>query len=198
VALIAVLALTATVAGGCEYLLSAFGAPFPAPSYDPSMSFDPGASYDPNSSDAPYADPKPIGTFTKGTATLTVDKGAPITLDRLSPGPHVYQDYGTTVSWSSPDGWYLGFNAADYGSADPETTVILDRITNGQHWTAPDSYTACTVKLTAPADKTGVAGTASCHGLRWTDVMVSDPFSYEPTYVKGQDPFDVELSFSAS
>jgi hypothetical protein len=197
VALITALALTATVTGGCQYLFSAFGAPYPVPSYDPSMSFDPGASYDPNSSDPPYAGPKPIATFTKGKVTLSVDKSAPITLDHLSAGPHIFQDFGTSVTWSGAEGWYVSIDDSIYGGTD-ETSIRLDRITGGQHWAVDDTFTTCILELTHAPDKTGVAGTASCHGLRWADTMAVNPGEDQPPYVTGQDPFDLELSFSAS
>jgi hypothetical protein len=184
-AILATLALTSLVASGCDYLF--YGTPLvPGGSLDPEGSFDP---------EAPF---KAIATYTSGTASLTIDAGAPIVLDRLSKGPHVFETMGADVSWTDGAGRFVRFSGIDQGTLDSFTSITLDWIADGRHWTVWDAYTACKVDVTSGPDAKGVVGTATCQGLRWSDAMAGMTSGFEPTYVEGQAPFDAVVTFEAS
>lgn len=184
-AILATLALTSVVASGCDYLL--YGTPFaPGGSLDPEGSFDPGAPF------------KPLATYTSGTANLTIDAGAPIVLDQLSKGPHLFEMMGADVSWNDGHGLFVRFSGIDQGTLDDFTTITLDWIADGRHWTVWDAYSACKVDVTSGPDAKGVAGTATCKGLRWSDSMAGMSSGYEPAYVESEAPFDAVVTFEAS
>jgi hypothetical protein len=186
---IALLAVTAAVSSGCDVLAAMIAPPGGAfPSLGPEPSFDP------NSSEAPgFSLPPPTATYDQGKATVTIDKGAPVTLGSLAGSAALIPDFGLIVTWTDDKGMYL--RLASYGPSD--SMLMVDRIADGQHWTAWNSDTACTVAFSHPADKTGVTGTASCRDLRWTDMMQAGPDG-NSLDVPGQQPFDLEAAFSAS
>ena len=186
---IALLAVTAVVSSGCEVLAAMVAPPGgPFPSLGPEPSFDPNGSFDPG-----FSLPPPLATYEQGKATVTIDKGAPVTLGSLAGSAELIPDFGLVVTWTDGKGMYL--RLASYGPSD--SMVMVDRIVDGQHWTAWNSDTTCTVAFSHPADKTGVAGTASCLGLRWTDTMQVGPDG-NSLDIPGQKPFDLKATFSAS
>lgn len=184
--------VAAVVSGGCEYLLLGLQ----PPPLGPGGSFGTDPSLFPNGSG--FALPSPVATFTKGRAAVTIAGQDPIVLERLSPGPHVISDYGTQVQWSNEDGWYLGVMKFNAGLGyDEPAAISLDRLDAHRHWTVWDGLQGCTVTLSR-ATATGVEGTASCTGLRWSDFMTPPSFDGKATYVDGEAPFDLEATFSAS
>jgi hypothetical protein len=49
------------------------------------------------------------------------------------------------------------------------------------------------------ADETGLAGTATCKGLRWSDAMsMGFDSSFTPPYIEGEPAFDAEITFEAT
>ncbi len=184
VSILAILVLTATVTSGCEYLL--YGSPlYPVPSIDPEASFD------------PYEFTKPLATYTSGSATLAIDGGTPITLSTLKAGPHLFEYYGADVVWTDSDGWYLHVTASEPGGLDSYGSVILDRVSGNRHWTVFDAFGKCKVDVTSGPDADGITGTADCSNLRWSDAVATSTLTLAPSYVEGEDPFDVLVTFEA-
>ena len=183
----------AFVLSGCQYLLGLGAFPQPIPgefgSFDPgeSGSFDPGPG---------FSLPPPLGTFATGSASVTI-AGTTTIYDRLVGPAKVYQDLGTEAGWTDGKGLYLHY----YGMIEPggpgeDGFVTLDRIKDSQHWSTVDP-TLCTVQITQ-SDAKGLAGTASCKGIRWVDTMASFNGGIQPAYVEGQAAFDAEIAFRAS
>jgi hypothetical protein len=179
-------AVTAVSAGGCELL--GFGG-----------TFGPGAD----------GIPSPIATYENGHATVTVSGADPIELATLELGAELYTFVGARLTWSSPNGWYLTVEGAGAG-LNPRATplppllvtdayLVLDRIVDNHHWTT-QAMDRCKTTI-KQADKSGLRGTSSCHGLQWLDYFEAqrgfDP-GETPSPVAGQQPFDVEITFEAS
>ena len=53
----------------------------------------------------------------------------------------------------------------------------------------------CKVELTK-SDKTGLAGTATCTDLRWSDAMGG--FAQGRSFIEGEAPFDATVTFEAA
>ncbi|HEY7590785.1 MAG TPA: hypothetical protein VH723_07315 [Candidatus Limnocylindrales bacterium] len=151
-------------------------------------------------SDEEFAPPSPLATYRTGTATLTLEDGSRIVLDRINAGPHVWSSFGTEVRWfgtDAADGWNFKINGAGMDTPFPSALATFDRVAGGQHWTTLFSD-ACDLDV-EKADKTGIRGTASCEGLRWVDAL--DGYSMglnTPSPVEGQPRFDVTVTFEAS
>ena len=47
------------------------------------------------------------------------------------------------------------------------------------------------------ADASGVAGSATCRGLEWTDYFGSYSMTGFPQPIPGEEPFDAEITFEA-
>jgi hypothetical protein len=170
--------LVAFVAGGCELLMGRNG-------------FAPGFVDD-------FPSPSPIASFATGSATITIDGGAPITLADLDKDSGIETYFGSNVHWSNADGWHLRINGAgsDLGESVPPPEIAfltIDRITDGQHWTTYDP-SRCVVDI-AVADETGMRGTATCKGLEWYDALGA--ITAEPKSL-GQPKFDAEIAFEAA
>jgi len=73
--------------------------------------------------------------------------------------------------------------------------VTLERIAGGRHWSVADP-SACSVTVTEN-DAQGVAGNATCKGLRWFDAM-SSAGALQPSEVDGEPAFDAVITFSAA
>ncbi len=208
-AIAAVLVGAAFVLSGCQYLLGmgGLGNPIlePMPSFDPGEfgSFDPGevGSFDPGKvgsfdpTDAGFSLPPPLAIYTAGTATVTID-GTATTLGQLTGSAASYADFGTEITWTDGKGLYLRFGSGS-GPESPDggAFVLIDRIEDGQHWMTSDP-THCPVTVTQ-SDAKGVAGSASCKGLRWVDA-ISASIALEPAYIAGQAQFDAEVTFKAT
>ena len=200
---VGLLVATAFILSGCQYLLGAMmGVPVPMPgaSFDPGVlgSFDPGVlgSFDPN--DPAFSLPPPLATYTKGSATVTID-GKKTSLDSLNGTAAIYQDFGAEVGWTDGAGLYLRFYG-EPGSPSGDGFVMLDRVVDGKHWTTVDpgatgAPAGCKV-TTAESPEKKLSGTASCHGLRWVDAIGTGPLEQGP--IAGQPPFDAEITFEAT
>ena len=182
----------AVVLSGCQYLLMPPFGGGPVVPLDPGEfgSFDPGefGSFDPD--DPGFSMPPPEATFTKGSATVTID-GTATTLDRLAGNGLMYKDVGADVGWTDGNGTYVHFfGSGAFGDAG---FVSIDRIADGHHLGLPDPG-ACTVKLDK-ADATGVAGSATCKGARWTDMLTNFGGFASPS---PGATFDAEITFEAT
>ncbi len=181
-AVAAALVGTALVLSGCQYLLGPLGG-------GPMLPGDPGAfgSFDPNGPAFPL--PSPEVTYTKGSAVVTLE-GESWHLDRLSGPGSMNKELGTDVGWTDGNGHYL--HLFFYGSGVPNGPAVLsiDWIADGRHLGIPDP-TACMPKVDK-SDATGVAGSATCKGLRWIDMLAGFmPPSPGPA-------FDAEITFEAT
>ena len=141
--------------------------------------------------------PTPLATFSKGQATLALSDGSAIVLDRISPGPHLFREFGSNVRWSNADGWYLTVAGAGAAAgALGDAYLQLDRIQDHVHWTSDDPSRCHVVIQTANAG--GLRGTASCSGMRWVDALGGSGFVGPPSPLPGEAPFDAQISFEAT
>jgi hypothetical protein len=147
--------------------------------------------------------PSPLATYTRGKATITITAGNArvITLERVSPGPHLYTEYGAEVRWLNDDGWALGLiapTARDPFGGSP-AVISMDRITDRSHLTTMTMSldNRCIVDVTK-VDASGVSGKATCKGLRWTDALAGGAFLRTPEPLASEPPFDAEIVFEAS
>jgi hypothetical protein len=163
------------------------------PGTEPLPSFDPGeyGSFDPGE----FSFPPPQATFTKGTASVTID-GVKIALDQMpSPGT-LMEEIGLEATWTDGKGLYLRFfGTPAIGNGKPDGFVSLDRIQDGKHWTTADP-SGCKVTITK-GDATGIAGSATCTDLRWADTMAGLNGPAMP-FVEGEPAFDVAATFEAT
>ena len=151
-----------------------------------------GSSFNPQE---PFPFPSAAATFTSGHATI--DLGAQtIVLDHLKSGGTVTDELGTSATWANGEGWYLTFSGyPDVGFGAESGYLSLNRIFDGQHWVTYDP-TRC-VTTTDHANATGIAGTAICRGLEWSDYF--DTFSGlgTPKEIEGEAAFDADITFEA-
>jgi hypothetical protein len=196
---IGALVAVALLVGGCDYLTSlALGPNAPGFSFDPN---DPAFSFDPNdpafSFDPEGSGDIPKATYTHGTATLTIGTDV-ITLDRIVGIGSLSDAYGGQASWTDGTGWYVqAFGVSPGGSPFGEDAFVsFDRIVDGQHWTVGDP-SSCQITVTA-ADESRLAGSATCSGLRWADLMAGYGSPDGPVYVAGQPAFDATVTFEAT
>ncbi len=142
--------------------------------------------------------PSPRATYSSGSAELVVsgEDDQTIQLTRINPGPHVYSDMGTIVTWSGPDGWALrvsvydvpGLSGGDGGVAE------IHRITEGRHLASMDP-SRCVVTIEEASD-TRLAGTATCRDVTWTDVLDDPMYGFASPSPSGVT-FDAEITFLA-
>lgn len=126
-----------------------------------------------------------------GRATMTVD-GEEIVLDQVSTTSQLLTGFGPDVYWFNDEGWGLRLSGGGTGLLMP-ATVSIDRVRT-TYWSAIDYGSGCRVTV-AQADEQGVKGTATCTGLRWTDMLRGGPGA---GYVEGENPFDATVEFSAA
>ena len=172
----ALVAVAALVVSGCAWLYG-LAAPYPYP-IEPS--------------------PGPSAAYTTGKATVTIGKGAAISLAELTEGGTMDALPRASASFRNAAGWYVRILGAMKGASPyPTSFLTLERITDNQHWTTYDP-SRCSVTVTK-ADATGLSGKASCTGLRWADALsVGVGSGYEPPYIKDQPAFDAEITFEAA
>jgi hypothetical protein len=180
------MALITTGLSGCALLDLLLGqSPFP----DPDESFGP----------FPFASAET--TFTTGSATIVLsgeggEPGETLVLDELAGGGSLLEDFGLQARWTNGDGWYLSFQSyPDFGFPAESASLSIDRIFDGQHWTIYDQ-TRC-VTTTERSDGTGIAGSATCRGLEWSDFFSSSSGLGFPDEIEGEPPFDAEITFEA-
>ena len=130
--------------------------------------------------------------YQAGTATVTIGSERHV-LDQVSASSQLMSDLGADVYWFSDDGWGLRLSGGMAGAYFP-ATVSIDRIRNA-YWSATDYNGQCRVKLDQ-VDAKAVKGTATCTGLRWTDVLRGDYST--GGYVEGEAPFDATIEFEAA
>jgi hypothetical protein len=144
--------------------------------------------------------PSPQATYTSGSATITLDDGTTVKLDRLSGGAQVLAGFGANVRWSNSQGWSLRLSGAgmDIGGGLPpvETAsfLTLDRIVAGKHLSTPDP-TRCVVTITQ-VDEKALRGKATCKGLQWVDALDVPSLGEPPD--TGAPKFDAEITFEAT
>ena len=169
--------VVALVASGCQYL-------YGFPPIDPDEGFEP---------------PEATAIYESGRATIAIDGGATIVLDRLAAPGGLFQDFGASATFTGDDGWYLGISGAldeaSTGLFGIGTFLQLDRITGTEHWTSMDP-SRCIVDV-ASVDETGMRGSATCKGVRWSDMLGQGYADFEPNYIEGEAPFDAEITFEA-
>jgi hypothetical protein len=147
--------------------------------------------------------PSAAATYTRGKATVTIltsGRRQLITLDRVSPGPHLYTEFGAEVRWLNDDGWALALFAPAQGTpfGGPPSTVWIDHVAGNLHLTTQTfAENRCIIDVTK-VDATAISGTATCKGLRWTDALASTTFLNTPQPVASEPPFDAEIVFEAS
>jgi hypothetical protein len=115
------------------------------------------------------AEPKAVGAYRTGHATITLSDGTQVVLDRINRGPHLYEQFGAQVRWSNGAGWYLTISGAGAQADMGSPYAILDRIVAGRHLTISDPA-ACTLTIDA-ANSQSLRGSASCRSLHWTDAI---------------------------
>jgi hypothetical protein len=115
------------------------------------------------------AEPKPLGAYRSGRATVTLSDGTQVVLDQINRGPHVYQQFGAQVRWTNGAGWYLTVTGAGAEPDMGQPYLILDRIVGGRHLTIDDP-SACTLTI-ASANGQSLRGSAECRALHWTDAI---------------------------
>ena len=192
------LVAAALVLSGCQYLLGPLvGGPIYPVDPGDFGSFDPGefGSFDPN--EPGFSIPPPAATYKTGSATVTIGDSVK-TLDRLAAPGSLMTDYGGNAIFTDGAGTYLQVYGAKPGASTFETEppfLTIERIADGRHLTAFDP-TGCKVTITT-ADTTSFAGSGSCKALRWSDALAPYDPSGRPSYVEGEQPFDVEVEFSA-
>jgi hypothetical protein len=146
--------------------------------------------------------PSAAATYMRGKANVTIltsGRRQLITLDRVSPGPHLYTEFGAEVRWLNNDGWALGLMGSAQGAPfNAPAGVWLDHVVGTSHLsTQTMAESRCIVDLDK-LDATGVSGKATCKGLRWIDVLAGDTFMRSPAVVASEPPFDAEIVFEAS
>ena len=147
----------------------------------------------------PMPEPSPgkPATYVSGQATLKIGTAPAIDLPDLTEGGTMVADYGVNATFRNAEGWYLRIMGAAQGSPMYSPAFLsLDRVVGNEHWTTYDP-SRCTVTVTK-ADETGLTGSASCKGLRWSDALRSGiGSSFEPPYIEGEPAFDAEITFEA-
>ena len=175
--LVALGLVVALVGGGCQYLLGYDPYAFPDDAFD---------------------EPTPIATFPSGSASIAIVGGPTIELPELTVPASMYESFGGMATFNNDDGWYLQVldmtSAPSFGLGST-AYLSIDRIVEAAHWAATDP-SRCIVTVTK-ADETGMQGSATCKGLRWSDTFANDYYALEPSYIEGEAPFDAEITFEA-
>lgn len=174
------LGLAAIVAGvsGCVFLDLLLGVP----------------PFDPDNPFPSFPVPSAEVTFTTGTATLVID-GETIVLAGLARAGTTDADYGTQVTWTDGEGWYLTYYGYEQSFLTESSYVSLDRVFDNQHWVIYDQYRCVTT--TTQVDAGGVVGTAVCRGLQWSDYFGGYSILGLPSTIPGEPTFDADITFEA-
>jgi hypothetical protein len=143
--------------------------------------------------------PSPRATYTSGSATIVLSgaEEGTITLDQISEGPHVYAEFGATISWFNDEGWALRYSGVPDAAVPFGTQgyVELDHVVDRAHLSALDG-SRCIVTVDESSDSR-LAGSATCRGLVWVDALREPPaFGFPGTAPEG-DRFAAEISFEA-
>ena len=150
---------------------------------------------DPDASFPPFPISTAETTFTTGSATIAL-AGETLVLDEVRSGGAMADEFGLRATWTNGDGFYLTFYGfPDMGFPSESAYLSIDRIFEDQHWTIYDPSRCVTT--TQRADATGIAGTATCRGLEWSDYFSSFSGMGFPEAIEGQPAFDAEITFEA-
>lgn len=149
----------------------------------------------PNEPFPSFPTPSAEVTFTTGQATLVID-GEEIELTRVVGAGTFDPLFGTHVTWTNDDGWYLTYYAYAEDEFGVDTRYLsIDLVSGHEHWVANDP-TRC-VTTTSQADAGGLAGSAACRGLRWSDYFNSFSMFGVPLDLPNEAPFDADVTFEA-
>jgi hypothetical protein len=145
--------------------------------------------------DAPFPFPTAEATFSAGSATIELD-GETVVLDEIREGSSL-GEFGFNVTWTNADGWYLQLYELPEEMTFPGGGYLsLHRIEGNRHLTVLDLGRCVTT--TDQSDANGIAGSATCRGLQWTDFFSSyTTIGGLPEPIPGEEPFDAEISFEA-
>jgi hypothetical protein len=147
-----------------------------------------------------HGEASPRATYTSGSATIAMDDGTTVKLDRLNGGAQLLSGFGANVRWSNSQGWSLRVTGAgmDLGGGLPPggtaAFLTLDRILAGKHLSTPDP-TRCVVTITQ-VDEKALRGKATCKGLQWVDALEVPSLGEPPD--TGAPKFDAEITFEAT
>lgn len=171
---IVAVAVIGLAASGCD-LLTLLGGPDP---------------FDPN-----FPLPSPAATWNSGSATIELD-GETLVLDRLVGTGTFEPDFGTSVTWTNGEGWYLSYS----GYLDPAFPgepgyVSLDRVFDTNHWVIGNSERCVTTTDEIGPD--GLSGSVICRGIEWTDYFGLFSATGFPVEIPGEAPFDADITFEA-
>ena len=170
------LALVVPLMAGCQFLYPGLVPPVPG--------------------EEGFPNPSPSAEYTMGQASIAITGGDTIELGELNGDASLIPSVGANASWENDEGWYLRLVAPAAGTFGEPSFVIIDRITDGEHWTSGDPG-RCVVD-TDKVDKTGIKGRATCTGLQWHDALGGYFFgSGEQDPVPGQPKFDATITFEA-
>jgi hypothetical protein len=168
-----------TGVSGCVFLDLLFGGP----------------GIDPDASFPPFPGSSPAATFSTGSATIERD-GVATVLDELAGPATVGGQLGAKVTWTDGEGLYLSYFALpDMAGLPTSSYISIDWIAEGRHWMLLDPSRCVTT--TDQADATGVAGSAICRGLQWSDWLTSMSGAEFPQPVPAEPAFDAEITFEA-
>jgi hypothetical protein len=130
--------------------------------------------------------------YATGSATVTIGDERHV-LDQVSPSSQLMSGFGAEVYWFNDEGWGLRLSGGTPGSLVP-AMLAIDRVRT-TYWSASDYSGRCSVKVDE-ADAKRLKGTATCTGLRWSDMLRGDVMS--GGYVEGEAPFDATIEFEAA
>ena len=133
-----------------------------------------------------------VSRYATGSATVTIGSERHV-LDQVAPSSQLMAGFGAEVYWFNDDGWGLRLTGGTAGSMLP-AMLSVDWVRT-TYWSASDYGGQCNVKLDQ-ADAKLVKGTATCTGLRWSDMLRGDVF--DGGYVEGEAPFDATIEFEAA
>ena len=150
--------------------------------------------FDPDNPFPTFPAPSAEVTFTTGSATLVID-GETIVLDELAGIGTTEADYGTQVTWTDGEGWYLTYYGYDADFVTESAYLSLDRVFDNQHWIIFDPYRCVTT--TTQVDAGGLVGSAVCRGMQWSDYFGGDSILGLPVAIPGEPAFDADITFEA-
>ncbi len=149
--------------------------------------------------DEAFPTPSVVATYRTGSATIELGDGTTIELDRLADGATLMSETGTSVRWSSPDGWHVTLQGAgsEFGLG-PAAYLQLDLVQESEHWTTAYDSSRCIVDVEV-ADESAVRGTATCRGVQWYDALDQGVgWEMEGPEALDEPEFDAEIAFEAT
>ncbi len=110
------------------------------------------------------------------------------------------EELGADVYWFNDDGWGVRLSGGGVVGAFPmPPSISIDRVRT-TYWSAMDVQDACKVTLDE-IDAKGLRGTATCTGLRWSDMLRGGMQGFGGAdgngFVPGEPAFDATIDFEA-